>query len=217
MTIKLPNMLKILFLLLLGCTATASRAQSIIDLTEELALDVEKLASIKSTLQDMVAGYEQLKAGYTQIRDVVRDNFQLHKIFLDALWITHPAVRDDPRLTAILATSTRLVARIRSAQAQWGSGPVFTAAEISYISGMLTHLLDRCGSDLDELALVTTDHALQMSDAQRLQALDRIGAELNSMTAFLQQLSTSLAVEAARRQREANDITTLKKLYGLPD
>jgi len=209
-------MLKLFFTSVLGLTALSGRPQSIVDLTEQLALDVQKLASLKSTLQEMYTGYTNLKNGYTRIRDLAKDNFNLHSAFLDALWVLSPAVRSDPRLEEIVNTAYRIATEYKAASTQLGNNPVFTAQELAYITGTLSALLDHCSQALEELGMVTTDNELRMSDAQRLQALDRIDAELKTELNFLQQFNNSLAVEAARRQREANDITTLKQLYGLP-
>ena len=216
-----------IFIVALGLFSVTGRSQSILDLTEQLALDVQKLHTLKSTLQEMYDGYTELKNGYTHIRDIVRDNFNLHKAFLDALWVVHPAVRDDPRLDDILNTTARIVESWCSATARLGgvsgfttlpgSNPVFTAQERDYINGVLSALLNRCSQALEELTMVTTDDELRMSDAQRLAALDRIDAEVRSEAAFLQQFNNTLAIEATRRQKEAGDINTLKKLYGLPD
>ena len=210
-------MLKMIFILALGLVSVTVRSQSILDLTEQLAFDVEKLQSMKSTLQEMYDGYTELKTGYTHLRDIARDNFNLHKAFLDALWVVHPAVRDDPRLDEILNTTARIVGSWRQATARLSGNPVFTAQERDYITGTLSALLDRCSQALEELTLVATDNELRMSDAQRLASLDRIDAEVRSEAAFLQQFNNGVAVEAARRQREAGDINMLKKLYGLPD
>jgi hypothetical protein len=210
-------MKKIMLMLALGLVFMTGRGQSILQLTEQIALDAQKLASLKSTLQEMYKGYDQLKDGYTHIRDVARDNFSLHKGFLDALLVTSPAVRGDPRMASIVNTANRVIAEYRSGTARVGSNPLFTAQELAYITGTLSALLTRCNRGLDELTMVTTDNTLRMSDDQRLQALDWIDAEVRSELAFLQQFDNTLAIEAALRQRDAGDIHTLKRLYGLPD
>jgi hypothetical protein len=210
-------MTKLILVLTLGLGSITGRGQSILDLTEQLAFDAQKLGSLKSTLQEMVQGYNQLKTGYTHIRDIARDNFNLHQAFLDALWVLSPAVRSDPRLTNIVNTANRIVAEWRNGTARISSTPLFTAQEVSYITGTLSALMTRCNQELEELALVTTDNELRMSDDQRLQALDRIDGQLKVELGFLQQFNNSLALEAARRQKEAGDIHTLKRLYGLSD
>lgn len=209
-------MKKLLLLLALPATAFTGRSQSIPDLTEQLALDVQKLASIKSTLNEMIGSYDQLRSGYTHIRDIVRDNFNLHKSFLDALWILSPAVRSDPRLASLLNRTTNLITHWQRTT-RLGGSPFFTTQERSTITATLDALFQRCSQAIEELTLVTTDNELRMSDAQRLTAIDRIDAQVAAGEVFLQQFKDMLALEAARRGREANDITTLKALYGLPD
>ena len=210
-------MLKLLFLLSLNLVTVAGRPQSIADLTEQIVLDLQKLSSLKATLQDMYQGYETLRAGYTRIRDVVRDNFNLHEVFLDALWVLSPAVRSDPRLAAILNTEYRIVAEYRTAMARIGRSTVFSPEEVAYITGTLAALLQKSTQAIEELTMVTTDNTLRMTDDQRLDALGRIDAETRSELAWVQQIDNAVAVETARRNKEGNDIQTLKALYGLPN
>jgi hypothetical protein len=65
--------------------------------------------------------------------------------------------------------------------------------------------------------MVSTDNTLRMSDDQRIEVLGRIDAEVKAELAYLQQFNDTLALEAARRQKEAGDLHTLKLLYGLLD
>jgi len=210
-------MLKILLLAAFGLAVNGARGQSIVDLTEELALDAQKLSSMKSTLQEMYQGYTELQNGYTRIRDIVKDNFNLHEAYLDALWVLSPAVRNDPRLTAIINTEYRIVQVYEAATGRLSGQAVWTAQELAFITGTFSTLLQRSLQVVEELTMISTDNELRMNDAQRLQALGRIDAEINNELAFLERLDQELAVEAARRGQESNDINTLKSIYGLPN
>lgn len=211
------TMLKLLFVAVLGLTTSAARPQSILDLTEQLALDGEKLASMKATLQDMYSGYEELQQGYTRIRDIVKDNFSLHEAFLDALWVLSPAVRGDPRLEEIINTEYRIVEAYKAASGRLGTQPVWTGQELGYITGTYSRLLQRSMAAIEELTMITTDNELRMSDAQRLAALGRIDTEIKEELAFVERFDAELSIEAARRGQEFNDINTLKSIYGLPN
>ncbi len=68
---------------------------------------------------------------------------------------------------------------------------------------------------VEELTLISTDNELRMSDAQRLQALGRIDTEIKGELAYMERFDEELAVEAARRGQESNDINTLKSFYGI--
>ena len=209
-------MIRIIFLLFLSLFASIGRGQSIVDLTDQLVLDKEKLASLRATLDDMYKGYEKLRDGYTHIRDVARGNFKLHQVFLDALWVVSPAVGGDPRVRNILDMEYRIVAEYKTAVARWGHSPVFSMQELGYIGGFWSGVLGKGIQDVDELTMVLTDGQLQMTDAQRLQAIDRIDADIRGQYSALQRLDNSLAMLEAQRQKEKNDINTLKLLYGIP-
>jgi hypothetical protein len=211
------TMLKLLLLTVFGLATSAARPQSILDLTEQLAIDGEKLASMKATLQDMYRGYTELQQGYTRIRDVVKGNFNLHEAFLDALWIMSPAIRGDPRLVEIIDIEYRIVAAYKAATGRVGAQPVWTAQELGYITGTYSTLLQRTMAAIEELTMISTDNTLRMSDAQRLTALARIDAEVKGELGFLERFDAELSIEAARRTQESNDINTLKSLYGLPN
>ena len=210
-------MLKIIFLASLGLATSTAHSQTIFQLTEQIALDAEKLASIKGTLQEMYQGYADLKQDYTRIRDIVKDNFNLHEAFLDALWILSPAVRGDPRITEIIDTEIRLVADYKVATTRVSGSTIWSAEELTYITGTFSMLLQRSLQAVEELTMLTTDNELRMSDAQRLTALGRIDTGIKQELAFMERFDNELQIEAARRNQEANDINTLKSLYGLPN
>jgi hypothetical protein len=211
------HMLKIVITLALSLLTVAGRPQTIADLIDQLLLDKEKLASMKSTLQDMYSGYETLRNGYTRVRDIARANFSLHQLFLDGLWKLSPAVSGDPRIADILNTEYLIVAGYKAASSRLSSSHAFTAQELGYIINTWSALLHRSVQAVEELTMLLTDRQLQMSDAQRLQAIDRIHNDIRGQYGFMQQFNNGLSIQIAQRQKETNDINTLKKLYGIPN
>lgn len=202
---------------LLASLSQPSRAQSIVDLLEQLALDEEKLRSLKSTLQQMYQSYATLEKGYTNIRNIAKGNFDLHQAFLDALFAISPAVRSDPRITAILNTEYSILSAYRSAGSRWGGSGVFTPQELDFIIDTYSALLQRCLQSIEELTMVVTADQLRMSDAERMQAIGRIDTETREQQTILQQLDNTLSIQTALRLKEAGDINTLKLIYGLPN
>jgi len=208
---------RILITLGLILLTVAGRPQTVADLIEQLVLDKEKLTAMKGTLQDMYTGYETLKNGYTRVRDIAKANFSLHQVFLDGLWILSPAVGGDPRISGILNMEYSIVAGYKSASARVRSYPVFTAQELSYIINTYSALLEHSIQAVEELTMILTDHQLQMTDAQRLQAIDRIHTDVRGQYSAMVELNNTVSVQVAQRQKETNNINQLKQLYGLPD
>src|ERR1700744_5880927 len=86
-----------------------SRAQSIAQDLQQLSLDYQKLAGLKSILKQMYTGYEVLDKGYNAVKDVSQGNFNMHEAFLDGLMIVSPTVRKYPRVQDIINDQLELV------------------------------------------------------------------------------------------------------------
>jgi hypothetical protein len=204
-------------LVMLGGLHFPSKAQSIADLLIQLELDKEKLSSMKSTLTEMYQGYEQLKDGFTHLRDIAKANFNLHADFLDALLAVSQSVRGDPRISTILDGEYQIVAGYRSAASRWSATGLFSAQELAYILNTYTALLQRCLQSVEELTMVLAPDALRMSDAERMGAIGRIQADTQNQLTMMQALDNSLSIQVAQRQQAARDINSLKMLYDLPN
>ncbi len=210
------NKLFILFCLL-STLSFRGRAQSIADLLVELELDEQKLSSMKNTLQEMYQGYAELKQGYTHIRDIAKDNFNLHQGFLDAMLAISPAVSSDPRITVIINSEYRIVSGYNTANTRWTTAGVFTGQELDYIIGTYSALLERCLQSVEELTMILTADQLRMSDAERMQAIGWINADTQAQLAMMQELDNTLSIQTAQRLKEAGDINSIKALYDLPN
>lgn len=200
---------------LLLATAPA-RAQSTADLIQQLILDAEKLASMKAILQDMYKGYEILNQGYTEIKNIAAGNFNLHRLFLDGLLAVSPAVRNDPRIMDIFSNESQLVSDYKNALKMLHSSPRFSVQELDYFGDTYTSVFRRSLQSIDELTMILTAGELRMSDAQRLRSIDRVHTEIRDQLQFLRNLHNNISLQALQREKESQDINTLKLLYGNP-
>lgn len=192
-----------------------SKAQSIADCIEQLTLDYEKLASLKSILRQMYQGYAVLSKGYNAVKDVSQGNFNLHKAFLDGLYLVSPAVREYPRITDIIGDQASLVSECRSASVTFHQDSHFNPDEIGYMMDVYNNLVNSSLKNLNDLAMVVTDSKLRMSDAERLTAIDRIYMESHDQLSYLRKFNDQAYRTALQRSREADDRRTLKNLYGI--
>jgi len=191
-----------------------ARAQSVAQLLEQLALDMQKLSQLKGILQDMYKGYAILDKGYSGIRDIVHGNFDLHKAFLDGLLAVSPSVRKYYKVAAILGKERNLVAEYQAASRRWASSGLFSPSELDHFRRLYATVSDRSGKCLDRLLMVITAGQLRMSDAERMQAIDRIDADVGGLLQGLRQFNDELSVQALQRAREQNNINSLKSIYG---
>ena len=191
----------------IGCFSIfflSSRAQSAE--AEQLLLDWEKLTQFKKILQQMYDGYKILHNGYTAVKDISQGNFDLHKNFLDALLDVSPAVRQYKRIADIIDYQLKIVKEYKAAFNQFKDDRNFTPEEIDYLSKVYTGLLNKSLSSLDELVMVITSGKLQMTDDERLQAIDKIYGSLIDQFSFLRDFNSSTSLLSLQRQSEQTEI-----------
>jgi len=198
----------IIFLLLSTLRVNAQAFEA-----EQLALDVSKLAQLKSILSDLYKGYKILSTGYTAIKQISQGNFNLHRAFLDALLAVSPAVRDYKHVADIINYQERIVSEYKAAYSQFQQDKHFTPDEIGYMGTVYGNLFNESLKDITNLINVITVGAMRMSDDERLHAIDGIYAQSKDKYLFLRSFNSSTSVLAAQRAAEMNDTQTIQNLY----
>lgn len=204
-----------LVVLLVGVSA-GTRAQGVDQLIEQLVLDIQKLSQLKTILQDMKDGYQELDKGYSHIRDIVTGNFNLHKDFLDRLLAVSSTVRGYYKVPAVIDKERSIVAETQAAARRWAVSGWFTTSELGYLQRTYALAVDKASGCLDRLTMVTTADELRMSDADRMEAIDRIHADVSGQLEGLRRFNDAVAVQAMQRAKENGSVWMLKKLYGTP-
>lgn len=181
----------------------------------QLILNVEKLAQLKGILRDMKRGYDVLHSGYSTIKDISQGNFNLHKLFLDALLEASPTVKRYYKIPKIVSCQIALMRDYRKALDRFRQSGQFSPQELSYFSRVYSNLLDQSLRNLDELATVITSGKLRMSDDERLKAIDRIDADMEQKVLFLKGFNSQATLLAVQRQKEQLGIERVRILKDL--
>lgn len=181
---------------------------------EQLALDIQKLAQMKSILTQMYRGYEILTSGYNTIKSIAKGNFNLHSAYLNGLLQVSPAVKSYVRVADIIASQKTLVSEYKSTLSTLTSSGKFSADELNYITSVYSNLFNRSLDNLDELVMILTDNKLRASDAERLTSIDRIYADMQDKLSFLRLFNGRAAILGAQRKQEAADLSRLQTLIG---
>ena len=184
---------------------------------ERLILDIEKLTQLKDILSDLHKGYEILNNGYTAIKNISEGNFNLHQAFLDGLLIVSPAVRNCPHVADIVSMQANIVSEYACSFKRFKQDKYFNPDEITYLSNVYNNLISGSLANLSNLLNLLTDKAMRMSDDERLNAIDETYVDTKDKLMFLRQFNGSTSVLAAQRAVEANDASTLRRLYGTRD
>jgi hypothetical protein len=192
-----------------------SRAQSIADCIEQLALDYQKLAGLKNILGQLYNGYGVLTKGYGAVKSVAQGNFSLHEAFLDGLYLVSPAVRKYPRVSDIINDQAALVREYKQAYGSFRQDKHFSPGELDYMLKVYNNLLSASLKNINDLAMVVTESQLRMSDAERLTAIDRIYLESHNELSYLRKYNDQAAQMSGLRARTEADRQGVKSMYGI--
>jgi len=208
-------MKKLIIIGIMALLPVLSRAQSIAQDLEQLSLDYQKLAGLKSILSQMYTGYEVLSKGYSAVKGVAQGNFSLHEAFLDGLYIVSPTVRKYPKIAQIVANQEMLVSEYHSARSSFGNTQHFSPDEVGYMLDVFNNLVTQSLNNLSALTMVVTDSQLRMSDAERLGMIDRLYEDSKNELGYLRSFNNRLYQTSLLRAQQSNDKAAVKSLYGI--
>jgi hypothetical protein len=182
---------------------------------QQLLLNVEKLAQLKSILQKMYDGYEIITKGYNTIKNISEGNFNIHDLFLQNLLGVSPAVQKYKRVADIIQYQIRIVKEYQTAYKYFKDDKNLTAAEIEYMSKVYKNLFDRSLDNLDDLLMVITAGRLRMSDDERIKAIDSIFAEMEDQLGFLRHFNSNAYLLSMQRTKEKNEVEMSRIISGI--
>ena len=182
---------------------------------QQLVLNYEKLAQLKGILENMKKGYEVLNKGYNTVRDISSGNFKLHDVFLKSLMEINPLVKNYKKVADIIRYQARIVQEYKTAYNGFKKDKAFAPDELGYLGMVYTNLLNKSLENIDELVMVVTASKLRMSDAERLQAIDRIYKDIENKFFFLRDFNGKMERLASGRDRMTKENSQTKKVYGL--
>ena len=184
---------------------------------QQLMLNIQKLNQLRAILDNMYKGYQILAKGYNTIKDLVEGNFGLHKVFLDGLLQASPIVKKYKRVADIISLQLQLIKEYKGAFKQFLSADVFNADELEYLRNVYQNLVDCSLKNLDELLMVITSGQLRMNDAERLNVIDRIYADMQDKLQSLRYFNDKAALVILQKKKGLKEVDDLSRLFGIKE
>lgn len=182
---------------------------------QQLLYTLEKYNQNKKMLSQITEGYQIVSSGYDKIKNVASGNFNLHDVFISGLMAVNPEIKKYRRVPDIINYQAAILKEYQSAFSQFKKDGNFTTKEIDYISKVYSNLFDKSIENLDQLLMVTTANKTQMSDGERIAAIDRIYKDIQDKYLFLKSFNGSTKVLSLQRARTKNDLDVTKSIYGI--
>lgn len=209
------KIIKPILVVLLLCCMAKPPANAQANEAAQLALNIEKLAQLKSILTTLKKGFEIVSKGYTTVKSLTEGNFNLHKVFLDGLLEVSPAVKKYQKVAGIIDYQIILLKEYKSAGKRLTRPDLFNPSEITYMLGVYQNIASSSLQNLDQLLNVITAGKLRMSDDERLAAIDKIYADQEDKLDFVKAFGNSCSLMALARSKENLQVTSSSKLHGI--
>jgi hypothetical protein len=203
--------MKIVLLMLLLPFCTVGQSVE----TQQLLLNIEKLAQMKAQYQTMVNGYRTLQQGYHQVSETVKGNYLLHKDYLDGLLVVSPAVSQYGRIKTIVERHAMMVDEYKIILLQLQAGSLLKPTEIKQMKISMTALVNASGAAVDEMLIILTPGKLRMNDEERIGVINRLDQEVGGLLEKMRGIAASYRDLFDRRFRKQKELQAMKLLYGI--
>lgn len=201
----------ILFITLLSGSVPVMAQQQ----AKKRGIIMEQIAGLAIYGKSVAKGYEIARDGLQTAHSFKDGSFNLHEAFIDSLGAVSSYVGDNPKVKEI----PKIYQRIKNAfdrELSWQQAEaIMSATEITYLKKVRDNLLSGCNDNLVELKQVTQNGQLQMTDAERMDRIDKLYADMQDKNAFATAyISKTHSLTIARKQ-DRQERQRLKKWYGI--
>lgn len=183
-----------------------------------LDLKIQRLQNKTIGLQNAQKAIENAlsKLKLKEIGDWVRKQRDLYQKFYDELWKVRNTISTYQRVRAIIARQEQLVQEYRFTWHMANQDKHFTKDELQYMQRVYTGILEESIQNLEQILLVINSYKTKMSDAKRLDVINKAGDRIDQNYNDLQQFNNQNISLSMSRAKDMHEIESVRKLYGLP-
>lgn len=207
--------LNLLVFFLAGHFQAAAQGGFFSQQSDKAKLMLAQIAAYETYLSSLKKAYQITGKGLTAAHELKGGTFQLHSDYFSSLSQVAPAVRDDPKGKAIAEMQAQLISQLDTEIRWQQEQKLLSTTEITYLRKVADNLRAKARLDMEELSEVLTPGKLQLSDAGRLQRLDRLYAAMKDKKAFAAYFTAKCRKLALGRQKEKQEKARMKELYGI--
>ena len=151
----------------------------------------------------------------TEIAEWTEKHRQLYKEYYDDLWKVRNTIASYQRVKQILERQVRLVDEYKRVWNIIKQDDHFTKDELEYMYRIYTGIMNESVRNLDQILVVVNSFKTQMSDAKRLEIINKCGAEIDRNYYDLKEFNNQNIQLSINRAKDAHEIETVKQLYDL--
>lgn len=221
-------MKKIILLLLVLLTSYSHRSQAQIPIAEAVKLVVKKvIRAIDLKVQRMQNQTIWLQNAQKTIENEL-SRFRLNEIsnwsekqralydqYYQELWKVRSTIAYYQRIKDLTLKQVAMVGEYQRAWRLFQSDKHFHPEEIIEMQRVYLGMLQASANNLEQVMLVVNPGKTQMTDQQRLEAIDLAGDRLEETYSDLKQYNTQNMILSLHRGKDLNEVQTIKNYYGI--
>ncbi len=145
----------------------------------------------------------------------VKKQKELYQNYYDELWKVKSAIAYYKRIRDIIETQKDLVEEYKRAYSLARQDKNFTPDELEHIYSVYSGIIAETADNVDQILLVINSFSLQITDAQRLEIINRCADNLEGQAGDLRAFTSQNIRLSMQRAKDQHELQTIKSLYGL--
>ncbi|BAV04441.1 hypothetical protein [Filimonas lacunae] len=163
-------------------------------------------------MERLKKGYDIAKDGLNLIGTIKDGDFSLHSAFFNHLQTVSPAVTGYSKAAAIATIQTESLQLYRNARTTFIASGMLTAKEQDDCFSIISDILSEIATQVADLVTILTSGQLEMTDHQRITAIDAIYTNSTDTKISFHQFINDITGLISFRQSEQKDISLLESL-----
>jgi len=225
----MKKIVAIILLTVAGCLVTPQQAyaidifevikQAVITVIRAVDLMIQRMQNEIIALQNAAKVLEnklsQLRL--TEIAQWSERQREQYKNYFDELWRIKNTIATYQRVKQIIARQKQLVTEYKTTWQMINRDRNFTREELEYMYVVYTGILNKSFYHVEQLLLVINAFQMQMSDASRLEIINKTGDQIEANYYDLKEFNNQNIRMSLQRAHDDQEINAVKQLYGLND
>ncbi|HUC79477.1 MAG TPA: hypothetical protein VMR70_01120 [Flavisolibacter sp.] len=192
-------------------------AQAVKKVIKAIDLKIQRLQNKTIWLQNAQKTLEnkmqELKLG--EISDWVEKQRKLYADYYEELWKVKAAIGYYSKVKGIMDKQLLMLREYKKAIALFKRDEHFSSQDIAYMEQVYAGMLNQSVKHLDELGILITSFATQMSDGKRLELIRQIEGRMDGMLTDLRKFNQQNIRLSLQRARDVKEVEVVKSLYGI--
>lgn len=173
---------------------------------------VQQIGGLQLYLGYLKKGYNIVDKGWNTVKDLKNGELNLHQDYFNGLETVNPEIKKYSRVAEIIALQYQIIARYKMYYQKLKETDAFQPDEIEYCHEVFTNLLDGVADCIEQLTVVLSGGQWQMADDERMHRIDQLYSDMTDKYAFVCSFGNNACLLGRQRERELNDLKTLKNL-----